>query len=401
MIINEIRCERSQKDTSLRSIIEDETTRTEKNIFFSVPKEYEQYLVDEVSDSFVLACLLPALVSKQDIIVKGGVSDHFYYHFKTIIYLLGKVFGYPPIQLYVDNIVHVDFSPKAVATGFSGGVDSLATYISHTSSDCPQEFQINQLALFNVGSYGNDYAKTSNVFHKDVVRAECFAQYVKKPLVLVDSNIGELYSHKDIYSYSLRSTLCLSTGILILQKLFKYYFISSSGTIDDMKLSKWDQYFYENSLVQLLSNNNVSIFISEADLNRVQKTKLISKNELSEKFLYVCASDIYNEKWGTHYDKGTFANCCECIKCGRTLMTLDLLGVLENYATRFDLKKYLKIRDSLFLDIILNHHVDHFKSEIYELMQETGFKLSSTYKWKLFIGKIKSFAVKIYIKLKR
>ena len=51
-------------------------------------------------------------------------------------------------------------------------------------------------------------------FQNDIKRASEFAERVKMPLVIVDSNIGELYGHPDIFHYSLRSTICLSSGIL-------------------------------------------------------------------------------------------------------------------------------------------------------------------------------------------
>ncbi len=99
--------------------------------------------------------------------------------------------------------------------------------------------------MFNIGSYGNNYKRSYSDYMNDVKRASEFSNDVQMPLVLIDSNIGELYTHPSIFYYSLRSTICLSSAVLSLQKLFKRYFISSTGTIDNMKLSCWDQYFYE------------------------------------------------------------------------------------------------------------------------------------------------------------
>lgn len=106
-----------------------------------------------------------------------------------------------------------------------------------------------------------------------------------------------------------------------------------------MNLNKYDQYFYENSLTQLLSNHNTSIFISETDKDRVEKTKMVVDSPYSKDFLYVCASDIYNEKFNLNYQKDKTPNCSECIKCIRTMMTIDLLGAREQFKDRFDFHK--------------------------------------------------------------
>lgn len=285
-----------------------------KTVFFSAPEEYGQYLVDEVDDAFVYALMMPAMVEGEDLECTK-VSESVYYHFDTIMYLLGKVFGYPPIKLKADNVVDPKFSPKAVATGFSGGVDSFATFIHHTSHDCPKSFKITQLCLFNIGSYGNEYSNTSVAFANDFKRAQTFAHDVGFPLVDLDSNLSSLYTQEDIYHFALRLIVCLSAGVLALGKLFKTYYISSSRTIDEMKLSKWNQSFYEDALTQLLSTGTTQIQIAEADLNRIEKTRKFVTNHIAEEHLCVCAADIYNETMGAHFVRGGYPNCGECIKC--------------------------------------------------------------------------------------
>lgn len=363
----------------LKCLITDEVTHTEKIIFYSVQKEYADYLVDEVADSFLLTALLPAMFTGQRIVLEHPISSSLFYNIETIVYLLSKAFKLPSLPLcniLIDRCLCTEFVPISVATGFSGGIDSLCTYINHTDEKCPDDFKITHLTLFNIGSYGNDYEQSHKDFFNDVKRASAFAQEVHKPLILVDSNIGELYTHEGLRYYSMRSTLCLSSAVLALQKLIRRYFISSSGTIDNMKLSRWDQYFYEDALVHLLSTDCTTIYISESDLNRVEKTKILANNPLAQKFLYVCAADIYNAKHGTSYKKDTAPNCSECIKCERTLLTLDFLGVLQKYAERFDLNKYNKSRQRLIDDVVIKGRGDHFKEEIYALMLEKGFKLS-------------------------
>ena len=358
--------------------ISDEVNHSDKIIFYSVPKEYSGYLVDEVADSFLLAALLPAIFAGQRIVVKHAISSNLAYNIRTIVYLFSKTFNInvPSDCIDVQETRNCSFTPSAVMTGFSGGVDSLCTYINHTNENCPGDFQITHLALFNIGSYGNVYAQSHNDYLNDVKRASVFAQKVAKPLVLVDSNIGELYTHPALIYYSMRSTISLCSAVLALQKLVRRYFISSSGTIDGMKLSRWDQYFYEDALVHLLSTDCTTIYISESDLNRVEKTKVLADSPLAQEYLYVCAADIYNAKHGTSYKKDTAPNCGECLKCERTLLTLDFLGVLSKFAKRFDLKKYATFRSKFVDGVVIRREDDHFKEEIYSLMLEKGFSPS-------------------------
>lgn len=357
--------------------------------FIEVDSEYADKLVYETSDPFVLAAMLPALMAGENIEC-DTISDDLYYHSPTILYLLSKVFNKHCIKIIPKQVVHVDFAPTAVGTGFSGGIDSFATFLNHTSDSCPDAFKITHLTLFNVGAYGNDYELTLEKFKKDVQRAKPFAKQVDMPLVTVNSNIGGLFTHKEVKSYSLRSTICLSIGILSLSKLFRTYYISSSGTIDDMKLNRYDQYFYENSLTQRLSTHNTNILVSETDINRVEKTKIVAKSDLSKDFLYVCAADIYNEKYKFGFSKDTAPNCSQCIKCVRTMTTLDALGYRDRFASRFDFSKYDKDYKHHLLDIATKKCYDHFSREIYELMQERGIKISPVILCRGWIrGKIK------------
>ena len=359
-----------------------EGKKIKESIFFSVPDSYGQYLVDEVDDAFIYALMLPALVNGEDIECTN-VTESVRYHFDTIMYLFGKVFGYPPIKLKAQNVINPQFHPVAVGTGFSGGVDSFATFIHHTSEDCPESFKITQLCLFNIGSYGNDYSNTSLVLQKDLERAKQFAGDVKFPLLDLDSNLSSIYTHKDIYTFSLRSTICLSAGVIALGKLFKSYLIPSSGTIEKTIFSRWDQGFYENILAPLLSTSDTQIYIAEANLDRVEKTRTFVTNPIAEKYLYVCAADIFKEKQNLYYDKGGYPNCGECSKCVRTLLALDFLGILDKYADRFDLNKYRQHRDEYIFEVFRDYREDRFKDELRDLMLSTGYEPTASMKQRL------------------
>ncbi|MFI3296593.1 MAG: hypothetical protein R3Y59_03070 [bacterium] len=376
MIINELNQKKGGGKSYVTSLITDEKSGVSKEIFFSVQDEFSEYMVTENADVFVLATILPALVSGQDIIVKAPISDYCYKNSKLLIYLFGKLYDYPPIKVKAESVEHFEFYPTAVATGFSGGVDSFATYYNYTGEECPEHFRITHLTLFNVGAYGYRYENTSKEFLSDAKRAEEFAKSVGKPLILVDSNVSELYYREDIYSFRRVVNCCIAMAVQFLQKLIKTYYVSSGYTIDELKLTKKYQARYESVLSQLFSNNNVEIFVSELDLNRVEKTRLICRDETVRKNLHVCLAHTLNEKRGVIcYHKEDYLNCGECPKCVQTLLILDFLGELPNFSSIFNLEKYYSMRDEHIFDILLWKDYEYFKKLIYGLMQESGYQL--------------------------
>lgn len=382
MIINKPYIETREENTFLISKVIDEVNNVEKEIFYSVPNEYGKFLCDETADCFVVAMLLPAMFSGQNIIVNAPISEMLFYQIENnVTYTFSKVFEKGIIKVKPESTINPIFNPTAVATGFSGGVDSFATALQHIY-DVPNELKLSHLTLFNVGSYGNDYEKSQDIFLDDLKRATEFSKSLKIPLVTIASNLNFFYNDKKqkIYNFSPRSTICLISAVLSLQKLFKHYFIASTGTIEEIKLNKHDQYYYEWLITSFLSNTNSKIYIANGNFNRVEKTKYIVDNHLAIDGLYVCAADIYNEKHNTNFKKDSSPNCSECIKCQRTLITLDLLGKLDQFAERFDLNKYQKYKDSLFINVLANYKKDHFLKEIYNLVIETNYNIPIKYK---------------------
>lgn len=344
MIINKPYIETRGDETFLISQIKDEVANIEKDIFYSVPNEYGKYLCDEVADAFVVAMLLPALVSGQNIKVNAPISEILYYQIENnLIYTLSKVFEKKPIKVLPKSTFTPDYTPTAVATGFSGGIDSLTTFINFSSKNIISDYQLSHLTLFNVGAYGNK--EESNIsFQKDLKRAKEFSQSVNFPIISLNSNICSYHNYKDIFAFGTRFVINIASGVLALQKLIKSYLISSGYPIEyiSIRSDKKDNAHYDTLLGTFLSTTKTKFIITELNKNRVEKTRFISENPLAQKYLYVCAADVYNEKYDKGYCKDTAPNCSECDKCMRTMLTLDLLGALDKFKFRFDLNKYMK-----------------------------------------------------------
>lgn len=279
MIINKPYIETRGDETFLISQIKDEIENIEKDIFYSVPNEYGNYLCDEVADAFVVSMLLPALVSGQNIKINAPITEILKYQIENnLIYTLSKVFEKKPIKVYPKSTITPKYNPKSIATGFSGGIDSFATFISHIEHES-LEFQLTDLTLFNVGAYGNT-EKAQDSFQADILRAKCFSQDIQKPLITLNSNISTLHNNKEIFPFATRFVINIISGVLAIQKKIKTYIISSGYPIDYILVNpkNKDQASYDILLAYFLSNSNTKFIISEINKNRVEKTIYIKNN---------------------------------------------------------------------------------------------------------------------------
>ncbi len=278
MIINQPSVRTTDGHSFLTSMVTDERTGITKEIYFSVPVEYGQYLAPEVADAFVVAMLLPAVVSGQNITVKAPISDRLFFQSgNALIYLFAKLFNTKPICLYPEKTIEPDFRPAAVATGFSGGVDSFYTVKQHTSPQCPASLKLTHLTLFNVGAYGNR-EETSEAFQRDSQRAAAFSKQINLPLVLLDSNISTMHNHPDIFPFSTRMFNNIMAGVLALQKLFSIYLLSSGVPADFTKVDPRfrDQGWHDVLLAHFFSGSNTRLLISGSSVTRLDKIKYIT-----------------------------------------------------------------------------------------------------------------------------
>lgn len=384
MIIQKPYIEQRGDVTAVCANIINEVTKEEKIYFFSVQNEYAEYLISEHADAFVLAVLCTAIETGQDISVEGTVSDSFYYHFKSLSYLTAKSVNCREAILKAQSIEPFQFNPNAVGTAFSGGVDSLATFINHRKDnpDCPEAFKITHLTLFSYFAYGREYEKAYPLFIEDANRLQVFADQEQLPLIQVDSNICELIEFsKHLYGFTTCFVHYICAGVIVLQKLFKTYLISSGYTIDKMKASS-DQSYTDQFIARLLSNNDTTITVAEATLNRLEKTRAIAPHTLARKSLNVCwfnqCKDTFN--WTTSLNG--YLNCGDCAKCKRTLATLDILDEVEHFGEVFDLKKYYSQREDILFEIYHNRGSNIHFAEISKLMRQVHPELISKFRVK-------------------
>jgi len=117
----------------------------------------------------------------------------------------------------------------------------------------------------------------------------------------------------------------LSCAALVLGRLFRRFYIPSAATY------RYEDNYPHNfhpSILHLMGTEYTEVFFDGGDATRAEKTEAIASWEDMYSALRVCwRATVFNE------ETGLFENCGRCPKCVRTMITLDLLGVLGRYRT--------------------------------------------------------------------
>lgn len=335
----------------------------EEILWYEVPIAYERYLVTEKVDAFVVALLFLGMEKKCDIKLNAPISSRLYYSLNY--YVINALSLTNPkfrnIKIFADQFDDNSYSEEgAVGTGLSCGIDSLATYYSHL--DAPEGFKIGYFTFLNAGSHGDfGGSKSQEVFKTRYDKVKLFAQEVDIPLIKIDSNLSDILQLDFQRMHTFRNLSC----ILILQKLFKRYYYASGYRIDNFNLNKFITSDADPFYLSMLSTESTDFFSSMVQMNRVERTELVSKHPSSFGHLDVCTHPMLN--------KGL--NCSECEKCLRTAITLENLGKLKEYHKVFDLQKILKNRDNYLGTLIIEKNRNGINQNLYlDLKNAKAFK---------------------------
>ena len=158
--------------------------------------------------------------------------------------------------------------------------------------------------------------------------------------------------------YDRQHTLRTLGTITLLQNYFSIYYFGDAYGIDhfDVNTSS-DCSTYERWFVPLISTSNLQFCLADAKGGgRFGKTKILSEYPPSYDNLHVC---WYSDK-----------NCGVCGKCIRTLVALDILGVLDRYKNTFDIDAYRKNRVNFIKRVIRFRHRNNFFAELYAHMPD-------------------------------
>ena len=343
-----------------------------KEIWFSVPTDFEKYLTDDVYDAFLVAALYPAMYYNEDICIDGNVSKKLYFNITRYIPSIVKAYRNEMEQVYVKvkGFANAKQIEKGVGTGFSAGVDSFSTFVDHFVDEKDSEYRISSLFFFNVGSHGGGGEKARQKFHARYDLLKPFPKSVNLPYIPLDSNLFDFYLLRWEYD---AGVFCRASAILVLQKCIAKYFLSSTDSYSELMYTAFNPMTTDLAeladvfLNPMLSTEKIEIITDGAQYSRTQKTEMIVKYPPVQEHLNVCVDHRNNHTTAT--------NCSVCSKCLRTQFALESLGVLENFGRVFDIEQYKRIAYRYKCQLIQEYNKSVFNKDNVDFAKSHGVQM--------------------------
>lgn len=340
------RISKSDQSTSFSAIFT--SGDTSQTLIYSIQQGSGELQFDHRSDAFVVALLLYAMRNQHDIHFLSPLSEKLFYQLEFhLIDFLFSIFsnkGFYRTKL-IGPTTSVRLASKGyVGTGISCGIDSL-TSVLRQSDQRLRSLKLTHLCLFDTGSHGRSFDEQYlSLKSKRNALASTFSAELGYPLILCESNVHDVFP--DPYGFA--HLFYNISVVLALQNLFSVYYYASGATVFDFLYSTEDPAYYQAYLMQLLSTETTTFYMSESSMGRFDKTRFLSNSPVAKKYLNVCNAG--------------FTNCGRCNKCIRTLLTLDFLGCLNDFKGVFDLADYrtnkahfLKYHFMMYLEKNLAH----------------------------------------------
>lgn len=322
---------------------------------FGTYSEYARYLTDDRLDPFVVALLPRAMRRKENIKCMAPVSRSLLYQINEYLVPVcsSRMKDYHRIRVEAEAADDLTENAGAVATGYSGGVDSMHTVMNMTDpSKAP--FTLTHLVIANCGAYegGNDERKISYFTDK---ATNGIVKDTGLKLLLIDTNLHQVLNDElylSVISYR------LSSCVLALQKLFSVYYISTTYEFAKFSFDINDSAYADLFLLPYLSLKNTKLYSTGGLKPRIEKLIDLSDFEPARKYLHPCIMTRRNRD-------------CRCSKCVFTKVALYALGTLDRFEEVFDLEEFEKNKDWYIAQTIINRDIIHY-GEGYALLKGKG-----------------------------
>lgn len=334
---------------------------SDRTLWYSLPKEHEG-MISHSCDAALIALLVPAMEEGVDIHVEGEISGKLWHNlmlsFQHVVY---HVMPYlKKVNISANSLSSASNGGKAVIAGFSGGIDSFSVLHDYHYADIPAHLKLTHLLFNNVGSHGKGGEQLFNARHKRLVPV---AEKLGLPIIKVNSNVSEFYTSKKL-AFNHTDIVRNASVALLFQGGASKFICASSYAYGNLYVGKSEYMASCDALVlPLLSTESLEAFAAGNEYTRVEKVAQAAQLPDSYSSLDVCVSGKHN---------GTPTNCSKCRKCNLTLITLDILGALENYSKVFDLDVYRKNKNSFQRKFLLERRF--LAREITEFGLNENFK---------------------------
>ena len=306
-----------------------------QEVWFSVEPEFAPYLTDDRADAFVIAFLPAAMRLGADICCEAPVTKRLYYQLTTYLIpaLAANIEGFHPISIHAPLTEKVLPCENAVGTGWTGGVDSMYTLMTHLNAAQPHR-RLTHLLVANVGTLESD-RNTELLQYMAQKARDGIARDQNLAVVAVDSNIQLLLDE----NYLSVAVFRLPAAVLALQKLFGAFLHSGAYEFSRFSFVKENSAYYELLPLSCFETDCTVFYSTGSHVSRIQKLKELSGFSPAMQYLHPC---IYAQQ----------DNCGKCGKCVRTMGALYALGTLDRFEQVFDLTDFYKHKDGHLASIL-------------------------------------------------
>ena len=298
-----------------------------KRLWFRVANRFQDG-VTRRSDPFLLALLPVAMALGEGLEIEGMVSSRLVFGLRDYQKILHtwwpKHFSVIDVTYGTTSDGHNNRQPKSVCSSFSGGIDSFFTLHRHRAAiEVLPEYRLTHCLMIDGFDNDVDLGQTG-LFQtlREVYEPMLSAQGIQ--LVVVHTNMQQFR-----LAAMTRANLYLTVGMplvsaaMVLGDMFARFYIPASfnyrNLIPDGSHPMLDH---------LLSTETMQIIHDGAAVSRVEKTIAIAGWSDSHSRLRVCFNGArYNPQ------RKVIENCGTCEKCVRTMIPLEVAGMLTNFST--------------------------------------------------------------------
>lgn len=329
----------------------------EEEAWFSVEQEYAAGLTWERSDAFVIGFLTTAMWKGEDIFCEAPITKRLYYQLTT--YLIPTMAANMPV--YHAIRIHAPVAEKqlpcagAVATGWTGGVDSMYTLMTHIQPSQPG-YRLTHLLIANNGALEGKHCR-QNLDNMVSLARQGIARELGLSVIGIDSNLHILQSEH----YLSVAVFRLCAVVLAVQKLLRVFLHSAGGDFSLFKLDQENSARYELLPLSCFETDNTHFYTSGGAASRMQKLEVMADFAPAQNYLHPC---IYVGR----------TNCGTCLKCMRTMTGLYSLGTLEKFGNVFDVERFCRQKEDYFFQL-LNHEDHPLHAEILRSMERRGIPI--------------------------
>ena len=339
-----------------------------KELWFEVPADRKDDLVTERADAFVLMILRQALLTGAHIFSEAPVSQELLDSLNDgLLPRLSK-----SVERFKDVKVHAlpcqpSSGGKEVATGYSGGVDSLYTVSAYL--DDRNGLRLDSLACFDAGVYEETGDRRTRLYKEALNQTKDVAERFGLGCVGVRSNIqdivDELYLAVDTY----RLIACA----MAVNNRIGTYLHSGAYELASLSIDPDNVAYYDCLLAETLSTSSLHVIVTGSDMKRIEKISYLARqDEKIRSLVHVCVRNPLP----------LAGNCGVCPKCIRTELAMEGLGVLDRFGKAFPLDTIREHHDELEAKARLGTRNQHYMEAV-KAMDEKGIHASESVRRKM------------------